>query len=175
MSLAVIFSWGESVAQSLAEAARREAERRKSLVQQGIEGKVIGEETLPPQPTANRAASSIPERARPGAGKEPLTGRRTPAGPYRSVLRRIDNEIRRCEERLAVLRRRHEAEKFALPRSGRSANSRAAGSSRERIFWQIQDTESKLKRLRQERLEAYDAGRKAGFLPGELDGHGIVP
>jgi len=29
--------------------------------------------------------------------------------------------------------------------------------------------------LRRERLETYDAGRKAGFLPGELDGKGLIP
>ncbi len=175
MSLAVTVLCGESVAQSLAEAARREAERRKALEEHGIEGKVIDAETLPRPPSADQPRSRPPEHAKPRASGEPVTGRRTHAGSYRSVLARIDNEIRRCEERLAVLRLRHEAEKFALPRVGRNAANRTVVGSRERIYWQIQETESKLKRLREERLGAYDAGKKAGFLPGELDGHGIVP
>ena len=41
--------------------------------------------------------------------------------------------------------------------------------------WRIKDWEVKLKRLRQDRFETYDAGLKAGFLPGELDGKGIWP
>jgi len=36
------------------------------------------------------------------------------------------------------------------------------------------ELEAKLKRLKQERLEAYETGRKAGYLPGELDGKGII-
>jgi len=40
---------------------------------------------------------------------------------------------------------------------------------------QILELQSKLKRLRQERLDIYEAGKKAGFLPGELDGKGIIP
>ncbi len=174
-SLAVILLCGESVAQSLAEAARREAERRKSLEQRGVEGKVIGEETLRPQPSTNRNVRGVPERARSQEDRGRSTGGRTTARSYRSAISRIENEIQRCEERLAALKRRQEAEKFILPRVGRAAGSRSAANSRERVSGQILDAESKLKRLQQERLEAYEAGKKAGFLPGELDGHGIVP
>jgi uncharacterized protein (UPF0335 family) len=40
---------------------------------------------------------------------------------------------------------------------------------------EIEDLELKLKRLQQERSEVYAEGKKAGFLPGELSGKGIIP
>jgi hypothetical protein len=40
---------------------------------------------------------------------------------------------------------------------------------------EIDELESKLKRIRRERQEIYEEGRKAGFLPGELDGRGLIP
>jgi hypothetical protein len=171
----LLLSYGESVGQSLAEAARKEAERRKSLEQQGIEGKVIRSETLGRGAGANITTSKLPENRRAGPAREPSGGSRLSAASYRSTLRKLDHEIRRCEDRLTVLRQRHDAEQRSMSRSGRFSRSDITSDARERRFWQIQAMESRLKLLRQERIETYDAGKKAGFLPGELDGHGIMP
>jgi predicted RNase H-like nuclease (RuvC/YqgF family) len=163
------------LAQSLAEAARREAERRKSLEQQGIEGKVISAESL-----GRNLGAAVSTSKLPATGRKPVPGRpsaenRRSVASYRSALLRLDRNIRQCEDRLAALKRRYEEEKDTLPRSGRMTSRMAANSTRERLRRQIEELQIRLRRLRQDRLEAYDAGRKAGFMPGELDGHGIVP
>ncbi|PYV12309.1 MAG: hypothetical protein DMG07_17315, partial [Acidobacteria bacterium] len=80
-------------------------------------------------------------------------------------------------DRLASLRARVEAERWTPPRAARSRRGTRIVQSekRPRLDVQIKDWEVKLKRLRQDRFETYDAGLKAGFLPGELDGKGIWP
>jgi hypothetical protein len=40
--------------------------------------------------------------------------------------------------------------------------------------WQILELEGKLAGLRRDRVDTFQAGRKAGYLPGELEGRGIV-
>ena len=44
-----------------------------------------------------------------------------------------------------------------------------------RLREQIEELEIKLKYMREERRENYEMGRKAGYLPGDLEGKGIVP
>jgi len=174
MFLLLLFG-GEVLAQSLAEAARKEAERRKILEQQEIKGKVINSESLERNSGAAVSTSKLPGGpGRPGPGLPSASDRRTVVS-YRSALLRLDQNIRQGEDRLAALKRRYEEEKDTLPRLGRITGRNAAGSTRERLRRQIEEMQVKLRRLRQDRLETYDAGRKAGFMPGELDGHGIVP
>jgi hypothetical protein len=166
---------GDVLAQSLAEAAQKEAERRKALKQQGIEGKVISSESLEENSGAAVSTSKIPKSpGKPAAGRSSADGRRS-AAPYRSALLKLDQTIRQCEDRLAALRVRYEEEKYTLPRSGRNVGRNTANGSRERLRRQIEEAQVRLRRLQQDRLETYDAGRKAGFMPGELDGRGIVP
>jgi len=162
-------------AQSLAEAARIEAERRKNLEQRGVEGKVIlwkaagGQSKVPaadPSPAPNRRA----------AKRQPATGKsRASAASFRSSLQKLDREIGRGEDQLKLLQKRIAAERWAPPKTGRITSSSQSGATLERLTWQLRELEVKLRRLRRERLETYDAGRKAGFLPGELDGKGIIP
>jgi len=163
-----------SKAQTLADAARKEAERRKELEDRGVEAKVINTVGPAAASTANVMVS------KPGAGPKatiaPTAAKsRRSAEWFRAEIQKQDREIRRSEERLTVLRARAAAERWALPRVGRTSRASPRSSAEERLRSQIQELELKLSRLRRERLETYDAGRKAGFLPGELDGRGIVP
>jgi hypothetical protein len=68
-----------------------------------------------------------------------------------------------------------ESERWQLPKVGKISRGSNNTSARERLRVQIQELEAKLKHWRRERFETYESGRKAGFLPGELDGKGIVP
>ena len=40
---------------------------------------------------------------------------------------------------------------------------------------QIEEVEAGLKLKRKERASVYDSGKKDGYLPGELEGKGIIP
>ena len=43
-----------------------------------------------------------------------------------------------------------------------------------KMRWQILELEGKLAGMRRDRIDTFQAGRKAGYLPGELEGRGIV-
>jgi hypothetical protein len=160
--------------QSLAEAARREAERRKELERQGVEGKVVLSEAARVAPGCNRGGSAPALVTREGSSRV-----RSSKGPslqaLRTTLQNLDREIKYGEERLALLRVRIESEKWQLPKVGKISRRSNNTSAQERLRLQMQELEAKLRLWRRERLEAYERGRKAGFLPGELDGKGIVP
>lgn len=155
--------------QSLADMARKEAERRKGL--ERIEEKVI-EGGSPTQlaPGGNLTTSSSPSK---GSRRQRLAGEaRASPGPIRNRIRKLDREIAETDERIAALRSRIERERWAPTKAGRRSQTK---DSPERLRTQLQELELRRKRLGQERLETYDQGRKAGFLPGELDGKGIIP
>lgn len=161
-------------AQSLAEAARREAERRRALEAGGVSGSVVSHENVE---AAGRhgavTTSSIPNRSsRRGESRQSPGG--AGARGFRSTLQNLDRQIRDTADRLKIARARIDSERWAQPKPGRQG---AAGvsSSVERYRWQVQELEAKLSRLHQERRETWEAGRKAGFLPGELDGRGVTP
>jgi hypothetical protein len=163
--------------QSLADAARKEAERRKSLQSQGIEGKVIkGDDPSHLAPEGNISTSSLPALSPSRAPKraEAAASRRSLIS-YQIELQKIDRQIRQTEERLNLVRARAQAERWTPLRSGKAVRSTNGGSSLERLRQQILEQETKLKRLRQERLETYSAARRAWYLPGEIDGKGVVP
>ncbi len=159
--------------QSLAEAARKEAERRKALEQQGIEGRVLSVDS-------DHATRESPADVSPLLSKrEKRDGDRVQAHQpslrtLRTTLQKLDREILRGEERLTLLRARMESERWQLPKVGRVSRSNNA-SLRERLRFQVQELEAKVKQWRRERYETYDVGRKAGYLPGELDGKAVTP
>jgi len=163
--------------QSLADAARKEAERRKNLQSQGIEGKVIkGNDPSRLAPEGNISTSSLPTSS-PGhtARRADAAISRRTLNSYQIELQKVDRQIRQTEERLNSVRARAQTERWTPLRSGKAVRNSNGGSSLERLKQQIQEQETKLKRLRQERLETYDAARRAGYLPGEIDGKGVVP
>ena len=159
--------------QSLAEAARREAERRKALDQQGIEAKVVRGDASGHGGDPSNSLSVPPSFKDAGAGG--TAKGRASLQSLRTKLRKLDLDIQQGEERLRNFRARLESEKWQLPKVGKTYKGNAGTSASERIRIQIQELEAKLRRWTRERFEIYEIGRKAGYLPGELDGKGIVP
>jgi len=165
----------QAQAQSLADAARKEAERRRQLAEQGVEGKVIeangsGQRSTGSLTTFNPGAG---QSARPGTVKEAKN--RASLSTYRNQLRKLDREILECEERQSLLRRQAEAERWSLPKSGRRGGAAGSESPREKLLRQAEELEARLKRLRRQRLEVREDARKAGYLPGEIDGKAVAP
>jgi hypothetical protein len=171
--LAAIFLY---LLQSLGDVAREEAERRRLLEQQGIEGKVIEGDGTQLAPHGNLSTftpqSSPARKTKPASdsGRSPSSVR-----SYRSALQRLDRSIRQDQERLDSQRARLQAEKWAPPKVGPVSKSGGSAGTQARLQREIDELESKLKRIRRERQEIYEKGRKAGFLPGELDGRGLIP
>ncbi|MDR1728860.1 MAG: hypothetical protein LBT74_13220 [Acidobacteriota bacterium] len=195
----VFLSWGAPPlrgAQSLADAARAEAERRRALAEQGVEGKVVemaspepdagrpsrssdSSEGAPPQgdrppPPASRPKSQGRPGAQAGAGEDAGSGDR-PKGAlqkHRAELKKLDRAIQKEERALDAKRRRLEAVRRAPPepiRLGGALSRDKRGESMRRLKEEIADIEANLKGLREDRSEAYDEGRRDGFLPGELE------
>ena len=160
--------------QSLADLAKKEAERRKLMDQQGAESKSIrqGDPAIL-APNGNLSTSSIP-RSKTGSAKE-TTDPKPSLQKIRTVLQKLDGEIRREEERLASLQRRLEVERDTPVKLGRVTSRSGMTSSHQRLLVQIEDVKAKIRRLKGDRLKTYDSGRKAGFLPGELDGKYVRP
>jgi hypothetical protein len=156
--------------QSLMDIAREEAERRRLLEEQGIEAKVIDGRSLPDGnvSTFTSSASTQP-KDRPKESPSPKGS--TTLRTFRNSLQKLDRTILESEARLDSRRDRLQSQHWELLKSGRGSGEK----SQERLKEEIADLEMKLKRLRQERSEVYGAGRKAGYLPGELDGKGIIP
>jgi chromosome segregation ATPase len=151
--------------QSLADLARKEAERRKQLDQQGVPAKVITQtETSKLAPEGAISVSSIPRTTVSSSGSD-KPGKKRSLEKYREELNRLDREIRAGEEHLVSARKKLETEKKRMQLT----------SAKLRLQEQIQDLETRVKRLKEERLKAYDQARRAGYLPGELDGKGITP
>jgi len=153
--------------QSLADLARQEAERRKAL--EGVEAKVIQENlensstegnVLPP----TTAATGLSNKAKLPSAKS-----------YRSTIQKLDRSIASTEERLQLLRVRLQEERWALPKVGRLSRQSGTKDSQKRVQAEVEKLEIELKQMQQQRAETYEEGRKAGFLPGELDGKGIIP
>jgi predicted RNase H-like nuclease (RuvC/YqgF family) len=161
--------------QSLADLARREAERRKVLEQEGVEGKTIQGTEVRRTSDENISTSSPSEDSRKTPEKQTAPKSGVSLKTYRAAIEKLDGEIRQAREKLTALRERLADLRWAPPRTGKSSASSASASSLERLSVQIQELEAKLKQLESKRLQTYDEGRKAGYLPGELDGKGIMP
>lgn len=162
--------------QSLAELARKEAERRRALKEQGISGKVIesGDHALDGNSGRITTSDSTLSPSAPTSGAR--AGKNADrAGSYRTRLQGLDRRIRQDEEQLRLVKARMAAERWAPPKPGRITRSQTTGSSYEDLRWKALQLEARLKQLRAERREVYEQGRKAGFLPGELEGKRITP
>jgi hypothetical protein len=173
--LRLLFAPAGWAVQSLGELGRKEAERRKTLDEQGVRGKVI--ETQDPSKLAPNGNVSV---SKPEPGSRPPRLRANAAGSrssssIRNTIQKLDREIRGVEDRLSLVRQRAQSERWAPPPVGRISRSGSSAASEQRMRNEIQELELKLKRLQRERLEKYDAARRAGYLPGEIDGKGITP
>ena len=173
--LACRLAFPQAAEQSLAEAARKEAERRRQLAEQNVEAKVIRGRGSLEAANGNvttfgggTARGSTTSAARESKGRTSLSS-------YRNQLRKLESEIRDCEERQRLLRRQADAERWTLPKSGRRGVGTGSQTSREKLLMQAQDLQIRIERLRRERQEIWDEARKSGYLPGEVDGKALAP
>ena len=162
--------------QSLVDVAREEAERRKRLEEQGIEARVIDENAAGLARQGNITTSTEPAASvhMPSVRSDPLKGQGS-VRSYRSALQKLDRAIQQNEAQLAAKRARLQAEKRANFKSGKASKGTGAENQKIRLQAEIEALQIKLKQLRDERFEAYEAGKRAGFLPGELEGKGLIP
>jgi DNA repair exonuclease SbcCD ATPase subunit len=161
--------------QSLADVARQEAERRRSLDQQGIEAKVI--DNVPPNSGGTLAVSSdVPHPVSPRASKGAAASKgKSSVDGIRTALQKLDRGIQQTKERLESRRTRLQSERWKNPKTVRASSVSDPEKSQARLKQEIEELERKLEQLQQERREVYDRGKRAGFLPGELTGKGIIP
>jgi predicted nucleic acid-binding Zn-ribbon protein len=122
--------------------------------------------------TTSTGPSIAPERV--SARSDPAKGQAS-LRRYQSALKKLDREIKKTETSLASKRARLRAEKSAPIKMGRSSGSGKTRNLQSQLQNQIEELQIKLKQLRKERLDVYDSGKKAGFLPGELEERGLIP
>lgn len=161
---------------SLVDAARREEARRNAVERSGIEERVIegNGESLFRQGNVSvfTHVQDEPEK-RPEAGE--ASENRSSLRRYRTALQKLDRKIQKGEARLKKLQDRLLELKRESLKLGDLPSVNKNEDSRNRLRGRIEELEAELEMLRNERAEAYDSGKKAGFLPGELEGRGIVP
>jgi hypothetical protein len=160
--------------QSLADVAREEAERRRLLDQQGIEAKVI-EGGVAQDGNLTVSIGSARAEHKGTSKKSANPEDRGSVRSFRNAIQKLDRTIRQSEDRLEAWRARLRSERWAIPKSGKITGRSSPDKSQSRLEEEIEELEIKLRQLRQERSEIYESGKKAGFLPGELSGKGIVP
>ncbi len=160
--------------QSLVDIARKEADRRKQLEEQGIEGRVIEGNPVPSDSNISVWTDPPPAPKRESKRTDSTKGK-TSVRSFRTKLQKLDRNIRESKDRLESKRARLRAGQWAVQKTGRSSGRGKKEDSQAQLQAEIEDLEIKLKQLRRERAEVYEEGKKAGFLPGELDGHGLSP
>jgi len=161
--------------QSLAEAARREAERRQKLDREGVQEKRIEATDL-----ARLAPGGAISTFAPGSGLAPASVSAAKSEPpvslrsFQTRLQKLDRDIQQAEGQLKQLKVRADAERWAPVKVLKGSGGTDPAAARARLRSQIAELEGKLARLRVERGDTFFAGRKAGYLPGELENRGIV-
>src|SRR5688572_9920752 len=107
-------------AQSLAEAARKENERRRSLEERGISGKVI-EQHDTTQHGLNGSLSVFAPVPASRRAEKPVAIERGAPNSFRKALQDLDRAIRQGEDRLALLKEKITTERRAPPVLTRSS------------------------------------------------------
>jgi hypothetical protein len=162
--------------QSLADVAREEAERRRLIDQQGVEAKVIEIDSGQRTADRNQSQREVPPSASAKTSAASNENKnKSAASSYRSALQKLDRSILQEERRLAAKRERLQAARSAPLRISSRIDGNQTSNNLSRLQSEIEDMEAKLKQLREEWREKYEEGLRAGFLPGELDGKGILP
>jgi len=161
--------------QSLAEVARKEAERRQKLDKAGVPEKRIeaGDPALL-APGGSISTSSPNLAAAPASKSAQKAEPRATLRSFQTRLQKLDRDIALAEDRLRMLRAKADAERWAPVQIGKGAKGSGKSSSQEQMRWMILELEGKLAGMRRDRVDTFQAGRKAGYLPGELEGRGII-
>lgn len=156
--------------QSLVDMAQKEAERRQQLDIQGVQEKVIEGEGASLAPNGNLTVSTPPgTRSQTIEAPAKDQKNRTSIRSYRSALQKLDRAIRQYETRIESLLIRLESEKKRISRNDRTADTQS------RIQEQIDELRLKIEQANKDRSTIFQSGKKEGYLPGELDGKGIIP
>jgi predicted RNase H-like nuclease (RuvC/YqgF family) len=153
--------------QSLADIAQQEAERRQQIDSEGVQAKVIEGNGAALAPNGNVTVSSPGARSQPAEKSSKDQKSKTSVRSYRAALEKMDRTIKQYETRLESLRLRLRSEKGDFSRSDLAAAAQAKTQA------QMDELREKLEQVRRERTALYQAGKKEGYLPGELDGKGI--
>ncbi len=163
--------------QSLVDFARQEAERRRQLELQGVQGKVIDGNGRHLTPDSGNLSTSTGPNAEQGApsGRPETAKDQASLRRFQTALQKLDREIQRTDSRLASVQSRIQAEKWENLKTGRSSGRSRTKDSPTRLQTEMENLQAKLKELRDERFDVFEAGKKMGFLPGELDGKGLMP
>ena len=160
--------------QSLAEAARKEAERRQGLSRQDLKVKRFETCDLAQLAPGGTISLSSPR----SDAALPLAAAKPPPRPslfsFQSRLQKLDRDILQAEDNLKQLQARAESERWSPARAAKGSGGFVLSSSAGQLASQIQELEAKLVRLRLDRSNTFLDGRKAGFLPGELENRGII-
>lgn len=164
----VLLCSGAIRSQSLEEAARREAERRRQLDEKGIAGKVISE--LPASTAAANVTTSAPVYSRASPPAAASKAGASALKSCRATIERLDRQIREGQDNLDLLRRRLDAARREDAEMWRPSRSAASRGRTQQVREQVAAAEARMRRLREERLAAWDRCRRAGFLPGEIEG-----
>ncbi len=161
--------------QSLAELARKEAERRQKIDEQGIRVKRIDSADLQPLAPGGTISVSSPE-FRPASLNTPVAKAETrpTLRSFQTRLQKLDRDIGQDDEKLKLLRARADAERWAGTKTSKGSRGSGSGAAQDPLRWQILELEARLAGLCRDRSDTFQAGRKAGYLPGELEGRGIV-
>lgn len=161
--------------QSLADVARKEAERRQKIDEQGIQVKRIESANLQPLAPAGTISTSSTESRTASANAPALKADPRPTlRSFQTRLQKLDHDIAQDEAKLKLLRARSEAERWAGTKTSKGSKGSGSTAAQDPLRWQILDLEAKLAGLRRDRDDTFQAGRKAGYLPGELEGRGIM-
>jgi chromosome segregation ATPase len=162
--------------QSLADAARTEAARRERVRRLGIEETVIEGNGGCYSGIGNVTLFELPRTAKTEkASTESTFQDRGSLSRIRSRLQKLDRNIRQEEVRLEKMQDRIGELRRDSYRISNISKIPANEESKRKTLEQIEESKDKLRALRRERSEIYDNGRKQGFLPGELQGRGIIP
>jgi chromosome segregation ATPase len=167
--LALLVPAPQSPSSSLADLARKETERRQELDRQGIEARKIEESEAAARARDGTITTSSPvtNNAAPKTSP-PKAEARESLRSFQSRIEKLDRDISQGELKLQMLRARADAERrkpVTLRGSGKSASTASADA----LQRQIQELETKLESTRRERGDVFQAGRRAGYLPGELE------
>jgi hypothetical protein len=156
--------------QSLLDVAQQEAERRRQLENQGVKEKVIEGSGKSLAPNGNLTVSTLPG---PRSQKLDVPGKdqknKASIQSYRAALQKLDRAIRENEMRMDALRARRQSEKARISQSSRAPDTQS------KLQEQINALQIKIEQARKDRTGIYRSGRKDGYLPGELEGKGIIP
>ncbi|MEJ2109406.1 MAG: hypothetical protein P8Z37_05730 [Acidobacteriota bacterium] len=161
--------------QSLADAARTEAERRKSLGQSEIEETIIEGNGACYSGKGNVSSfkSAATEQKKlitvvPSKDRSALRRYRTRLQKIVGNIAKIETRLQNLKDRLRELKRKNLLIKDL---SGLALNE----ESQDKTSEQIEEVIGHIKLQKRERSDVYDEGRREGFLPGELEGEGIIP